>query len=92
MHEDRVKKVGYLRYVIRENQARIVKAKGKQVGDHPILVAECLAVRGTVRMAIQKRLQRVAIKNYIQLVVNSINRKTCFVMTEDHFGRVRLTK
>lgn len=86
------KKSATLRYVIRENRARIVKAKGKQVGNHPILVAECLAVRGTFRMAIQKRLQRVAIKKDIQLVVNSINRKTCFVMTEDHFGRVRLSK
>lgn len=36
--------------------------KGKQIGDCPILVAECLAVSETTIMAIKKNLQRSIIQ------------------------------
>lgn len=39
-------------YVMRDNHAIVIMAKGKQIGDNLILVAECLVVRKTILVPI----------------------------------------
>lgn len=66
-----------LGYVMKDHHARAVMEKRKQKGDSFILMAECLAVREAIAMTIQKSLQRIIIVSESQLIMNSINGKTC---------------
>lgn len=46
-------------YVMRDNHATIVKAKGKRIASSPILVAECLVLRKAIALAMLENVQKV---------------------------------
>lgn len=56
-------------YTIRDSLTLVIMAKGKRIGDSPILVIKCLAI--------QMNLQKIITKSDSQLVVSSINDKDC---------------
>lgn len=61
-------------YIMRENQAHIIMAKGKCIGGCHILVVECVTAQEAMA-TIHKKLQKIFIESDSQLVINSINSK-----------------
>lgn len=56
-------------YIMRYNHANVIMARGKQIGDCPISLVECLTVCEAILMAIHKNLHRIIIESDSRLVV-----------------------
>lgn len=59
---------------MRENRATVVMPSNKVLGDCPILLAECKAVRQAILMAIKKNILRICIHSDSKVVINALRR------------------
>lgn len=62
---------------MKDGYVKNVMAKGRSIGDCPIVIAECFAVRDTIVLTIQKNIQKIIIESDSWLLTNFINGKIC---------------
>lgn len=61
---------------MRDTKSRVIKAISKRIGDCPVLLAECEALRQAVIMIVQMNMPRVCIQSDSLMIVNVINGKS----------------
>lgn len=62
-------------YIIRDSDVSFLKTYSGKIGDYPVLVVECEAIRQAILEAIRMKRHKVYINSDSQIVVNAVNKK-----------------
>lgn len=73
--EDIARATTTITFIMRDNNFNVIMASYKQMGDCPVLLAECETLQQVIIMAIKIHISRVCIHSGSLTVINAVNGK-----------------